>query len=77
MAGGLHAVIVLTVFIPMLPYSHRNMATERTGPSPTRWLQPPGFPAPNYGRRTPLVAFVAHVLYGLVLGGFYEPVVGG
>jgi hypothetical protein len=73
--GGLfHALVVLSVAMPFLPHIHPNMATERHGPTPTRWLQPPGFFALNYGRRTPEVTLVAHVAYGAILGGFYRVV---
>lgn len=71
LAGATHATVALTVGMALLPSIHRNMATARQGPTPTRWLQPPGFLALNYGRRTPLVALVAHVIYGTILGGFY------
>jgi hypothetical protein len=26
----------------------------------------------NYGRRTPIVAILAHVVYGAIIGHFYE-----
>jgi hypothetical protein len=35
-------------------------------------LEPPGFFALNYGYRTPLAVLIAHIAYGMVLGGFYE-----
>jgi hypothetical protein len=69
LAGLLHGVSVLTVVLPLFPAFHPHMATERHGPTPTRWLQPPGFLGLNYGRRTPLVALLAHTVYGTVLGG--------
>ena len=72
-AGGLvHALFVLVVGLPMLPGLHPRMASERHGPTPTRQLQPPGFLGLHYGRRTPVVSIVAHVLYGSILGGFYR-----
>lgn len=71
LGGLLHAFLVLAIAMPVLPYVHPNMATDRDGPTPTRWLQPPGFMALNYGRRTPLVAVATHVVYGAILGGFY------
>ncbi|MBI4512523.1 MAG: hypothetical protein HY702_00295 [Gemmatimonadetes bacterium] len=37
-----------------------------------RALEPPGFLALNYGRQTPLLSLLAHVVYGAVLGGFYR-----
>lgn len=72
MGGVVHAFVVLTVGMRLLPAVHPNMATERQGPTPTRWLQPPGFLALNYGRRTPLAAVVVHAAYGAILGAFYH-----
>lgn len=70
--GLVHALAVLTVLLPALPGLHPRMASETRGPEPTRALEPPGFMALNYGRRTPLVAIVAHLVYGAILGAFYE-----
>jgi uncharacterized membrane protein YagU involved in acid resistance len=75
--GGLmglaHALFVLVVILPLLPGGHPRMASEFRGPEPTRLLEPPGFLALNYGRRTPIATVVAHIAYGLVLGAFYVP----
>jgi hypothetical protein len=49
------------------------MATERAGPDVDARLEPPGPLALNYGRETPLVSLVAHVVYGAILGGFLTP----
>ena len=71
--GGLvHGLFVLLVLLPLLPELHPRMATERQGPTPTRMLQPPGFLALHYGRRTPLTTLLAHVAYGAILGAFYQ-----
>jgi len=70
--GAAHGLVVLVVMMPLLPGLHPRMASEEQGPDPTRALEPPGFLGLNYGRRTPLVTLVAHVLYGVVLGGFYH-----
>ena len=48
------------------------MASEQHGPTPTRQLEPPGFLALNYGRRTPISVLVAHLVYGAILGAFYR-----
>ena len=64
--------IVLIAIMPMLPVVHPRMASEHRGPEPTRQLEPPGFMALHYGRRTPLITLIAHVLYGMVLGAFYQ-----
>ncbi len=67
-----HALLVLVALMPLLPGMHPRMASENQGPEPTRALEPPGFLALNYGRRTPLAALVSHVIYGAILGGFYR-----
>jgi hypothetical protein len=48
------------------------MASAQHGPEPTRNLEPPGFLALNYGRRTPIIALLAHMVYGIVIGAFYH-----
>jgi hypothetical protein len=70
--GLAHALFVLGVVMPALPGLHPRMVSEYYGPTPNRRLQPPGFMALNYGRRTPLVAIVAHLLYGAIIGHFYQ-----
>ena len=49
-----------------------RMASEQDGPTPTKQLEPPGFMALNYGRRTPLSVILAHLVYGGISGAFYE-----
>ena len=71
--GLIHALFVLLVGMPLLPTLHPRMASEQQGPTPTRQLEPPGFLALNYGRRTPLSVILAHLVYGGILGGFYRP----
>jgi hypothetical protein len=70
--GALHGLFVLVVLTPLVPAMHPRMAGKHHGPTPTRQLEPPGFFALNYGRRTPLITLSAHVVYGGVLGFFYE-----
>jgi hypothetical protein len=74
--GGLmglaHGCFVLIVVLPLLPGAHPRMASDFHGPDPTRLLEPPGFLALNYGYQTPLATIIAHVAYGMVLGGFYR-----
>ncbi len=72
--GLVHALFVLTVGMSILPGLHPNMVSEYFGPTPNRLLQPPGFLALHYGRRTPIVTIVAHVLYGAIVGAFYHPI---
>ncbi|MDE3152289.1 MAG: hypothetical protein KGL93_08575 [Gemmatimonadota bacterium] len=70
--GLVQAIAVLVLVMPVLPSLHPRMANERTGPEPTRALEPPGFMALNYGTRTPLFTVLAHLAYGAILGGGYR-----
>jgi hypothetical protein len=71
--GLVHAIVALTVFVPLLPAIHPRMATERAGPDSTAALEPPGLMAANYGLATPLVTIGAHAVYGVVLGLALHP----
>lgn len=70
--GLVHGTVVLLVLMPVLPGFHPRMATEQRGPEPTRELEPPGFLALNYGRGTPLLTLLAHLVYGAIIGAFYR-----
>jgi len=70
--GAVHALFVLTVGMSALPGVHPHMVSEYYGPTPNRLLQPPGFLALNYGRGTPVVTLVAHVLYGAIIGAAFH-----
>jgi hypothetical protein len=70
--GAVHGLFVLVAAMPMLPGLHPRMASEEQGPTPTRQLEPPGFLALHYGRRTPISVMIAHVVYGAILGAFYR-----
>jgi hypothetical protein len=70
--GLVHALGVLTLGMPLLPAVHPRMAPEDAGPTMRRQLEPPGFLALHYGRRTPVSIVLAHVLFGAVLGAFYR-----
>jgi hypothetical protein len=69
--GLVQGLFVLTALMPLLPSLHPRMATEDYGPTPTRQLEPPGFLALNYGRRTPLITLGAHLAYGVLFGALY------
>lgn len=71
--GAVHASFVLLVAMSVLPSIHPRMANEEHGPTPTKQLEPPGFLALNYGRRTPISVIVAHLIYGGIIGAFYRP----
>jgi hypothetical protein len=66
--GLVHAAIALTVLVPLLAGVHPRVASNRAGPASTAALEPPGLLGLNYGGRTPLVAVIAHVVYGAALG---------
>ncbi len=70
--GAVHALFVLAVLLPAIPGLHPRMAGEHHGPGSVRQLEPPGFLALHYGYQTPLWVFVAHVVYGGILGAFYR-----
>jgi uncharacterized membrane protein YagU involved in acid resistance len=70
--GLVHALFVLVAAMPMLPGMHPRMASEQQGPTPTRQLEPPGFLALHYGRRTAVSVLLAHLVYGGILGTFYR-----
>ena len=70
--GIVHVLFVLTVGMLVVPAMHPRMVSEYFGPTPNRQLQPPGFLALNYGRRTPVVTLVSHLVYGAILGAFYQ-----
>jgi len=71
--GIVHGAFVLAVAMPALPALHPRMASETQGPTVVRQLEPPGFLALHYGTRTPLVAAIAHVAFGVILGACYRP----
>ena len=66
--GLLHVAVALTVFVPLLAGVHPRMASNRAGRSSTAALEPPGLLGLNYGTQTPVVAVIAHLVYGIVLG---------
>jgi hypothetical protein len=70
--GFFHGLLVLATAIPLLPGLHPRMASSFTGPQPTTGLEPPGFLGMNYGRRTPVITVLAHMVYGAIIGQFYE-----
>jgi hypothetical protein len=70
--GLVHSLFVLLAVMPALPSLHPRMASEEQGPTPTRQLQPPGFLALNYGRRTPVSVVLAHLAYGAIIGLLYR-----
>jgi hypothetical protein len=70
--GFVHSAFVLVVGLQILNAFHPRMARPFQGPTPTRQLEPPGFLALNYGPGTPIVTFISHMIYGGILGTFYN-----
>lgn len=66
--GVTHAIVLLTVFLPLISYAHPRMANGYDGPTRTQRLEPPGFIGLNYGYGTPLSVIVAQAVYGALLG---------
>jgi hypothetical protein len=71
--GVLHGAVALLVILPLLPGIHPHMASERAGLSSGAALEPPGLMGLNYGRETPLVTMLAHVVFGVSLGLLLDP----
>lgn len=73
--GGLlglaHGAALITVFLPLLPFIHPNLATHYDGPSALAKLEPPGPFGLNYGYATPATTIAAQVLFGLIFGAGY------
>lgn len=69
--GLLHGVFAATALVNILvPVVHPRMGTSDTAADASPLLEPPGFLMLNYGRSTPLVTVIVHVLYGAIVGGF-------
>lgn len=70
--GFVHAMVVLSLGMKVLPELHPRMARENADATDVRVLEPPGFLALHYGAQTPISVVMAHVVYGAILGAFYE-----
>ena len=70
--GGVHGLFVVSAILPLLPAIHPRMARPYHQSDEPMLLEPPGFMALNYGRETPLITVMAHVVYGAILGAFYQ-----
>ncbi len=70
--GLFHGLFVLMVTMSLMPGLHPRMASEQHGPESGNLLEPPGFMALNYGKRTPIAVMFSHLVFGAVLGAFYH-----
>jgi energy-converting hydrogenase Eha subunit A len=67
--GALHAVFTGTVLANViLPLLHPRIATADTAANEVSLIEPPGFLLLNYGRNTFLIALVAHIAFGAIVG---------
>jgi hypothetical protein len=69
--GVIHALFAGSTLVNiLLPIVHPRMGTPMSSLGSTAMLEPPGFLMMNYGRATPVVSLVAHVIYGALVGAF-------
>lgn len=70
MALGLaHGLFAGTTLVNvLLPAVHPRMGTPFSAANDTPLLEAPGFLLLNYGRATPVVTILAHVVYGGIIG---------
>ena len=68
LAHGLFAGTALVNIL--LPVVHPRMGKPWTDAGSSPFVEPPGFMMLNYGRGTPIVSTIAHVVYGAIVGGF-------
>jgi hypothetical protein len=69
--GLVHALFAGSALVNvLLPVVHPRMGTGFDAAGSTPLLEPPGFLLLNYGRQTPLVTVIAHLMYGAIVGGF-------
>lgn len=69
--GLVHGLFSGTALVgTLLPLVHPRMGTPTTAAPSIALLEPPGFMMLNYGLQTPLVAVLAHIAYGSLVGGF-------
>jgi hypothetical protein len=54
----------------LLPAVHPRMGSTVSASNCTPLLEPPGFMLLNYGRATPIVTVLAHLVYGAIIGWF-------
>jgi hypothetical protein len=67
--GLAHALFAGTVLVNViLPVVHPRMATFYSAANSEGLVEPPGFMLTNYGRATPIVTLLGHLLYGAIVG---------
>ena len=69
--GLVHALFAgTTVVNVLLPVLHPKMGTPSSAASDAPLLEAPGFMLLNYGRTTPIVTILSHLIYGAIVGAF-------
>ncbi len=69
--GFVHALFAGSALVNvLLPVVHPRMGTGFDAAGSAPLLEPPGFMLLNYGRQTPVVTVLAHIVYGAIVGGF-------
>jgi hypothetical protein len=69
--GLVHALFAGSAVVNvLLPVVHPRMGTGFDAAGSAPLFEPPGFMLLNYGRETPLVTVIAHIVYGAIVGGF-------
>ena len=69
--GLVHGLFAGTALVNiLLPVVHPRMGKPWTDAGSSPLVEPPGFMMLNYGRGTPIVSMIAHVVYGAIVGGF-------
>jgi hypothetical protein len=69
--GVIHGVFAMTALVNiLLPVIHPRMGSSLSSVNSTALIEAPGFLMLNYGRATPIVTLIAHVVYGAIVGGF-------
>lgn len=65
--GFLHGFVAVGLIVPLLPSVHPRMLSNRAGRSARPGLEPPGALSLNYGRQTPVITLLAHLVFGVAL----------
>jgi len=69
--GFVHALFAGTTLVNvLLPAVHPRMATPSSAADSSPLLEPPGFMLLNYGRATPVLTILGHMVYGAIIGAF-------
>jgi hypothetical protein len=71
-AGLVHGLFVVTIVMSLLPGIHPRMASEHQTPFQICRIEPPGILGTHYGIMTPVISILSHIVFGAILGAFYQ-----